>query len=96
MESLKVDPARLSQLAESIKSNSDKIGQELEQLGSAVSKLRGQWSGEAQVSYDQAQRNWNQQIGEMNALLAQISGKTNEIAQGYVSTDAAAAKRFSV
>lgn len=96
MESLKVDPARLQALSESLKTNSKQIEQALETLDGKIDKLRSEWSGESQAAYDQAQRRWSEQLTEMNRILSTISGKTSEIAASYVATDAAAAKRFSV
>ncbi|MFG6402276.1 MULTISPECIES: WXG100 family type VII secretion target [unclassified Microbacterium] len=94
MQSMSVRPEQVIALAGQIRTGSAGIRTRLEELESQVGKLRASWDGEAQTAYDQAQAQWTQSLGRLNELLQQIAGKTEEIAQGYVSTDKSAAGRF--
>ena len=95
MGSISVRPEQVIALAGQIRNGSSGIRTRLDELESKVGALRASWDGEAQVAYDQAQAQWNQSINRLNELLQQIAGKTEEIAQGYVSTDKSAAGRFA-
>ncbi|WP_296193853.1 WXG100 family type VII secretion target [uncultured Microbacterium sp.] len=95
MQSMSVRPEQVIGLAGQIRTGANGIKSQLEQLESEVGKLRSSWNGEAQVAYDDAQRKWTQSLTELNSLLEQISSKTQEMAQGYVSTDKSAAGRFA-
>jgi early secretory antigenic target protein ESAT-6 len=96
MQSMSVRPEQVIALAQQIRGGANGIKSQLEQLESEVGKLRSSWSGEAQNAYDDAQRKWNQSLVALNTLLEQISSKTEEISQGYVSTDKSAAGRFAL
>ncbi len=94
MQSISVRPEQVIALAGQIRNGAAGIRTRLDELESQVGALRSSWDGEAQVAYDQAQAQWTQSLTRLNELLQQISGKTEEIAQGYVSTDKSAAGRF--
>ncbi|MEV8250203.1 WXG100 family type VII secretion target [Microbacterium sp. NPDC076768] len=94
MQSMSVRPEQVSALAGQIRSGSQGIRSELDRLESEVGKLRASWDGAAQQAYDQAQAKWNRSLSEMQQLLTQIAGKTEEISGQYVSTDRSAAGRF--
>lgn len=96
MESMSVRPEQVSALAGQIRNGATGIRGELDQLDQKINQLRAAWGGEAQSAYDEAQRRWNGQIGELQQLLQQIASKTEEISSGYVNTDNQAAKRFSL
>ena len=96
MESMSVRPEQVTHLAGSIRTGATGIRSELDDLEKKVATLRGAWSGQAQASYDEAQRQWDKSIGELQQLLAQIASKTDEISNSYVNTDNQAAKRFSI
>jgi early secretory antigenic target protein ESAT-6 len=96
MQSMSVNPAQVSALAGQIRQGSTGIKSTLDNLESEVGKLRASWGGEAQVSYDTAQRKWSQTLGEMQALLTQIAGKTEEISGQYVQSDSSSAQRFAI
>lgn len=95
MQSMSVQTAQVSALAAQIRNGSQGIRSEIERLESEVAKLRGAWSGEAQHSYDAAQREWTKSLGELQALLERISGSTEQIAQTYNASDARNAGRFA-
>ncbi len=94
MQSMSVRPEQVTALAGEIRSGATNIKSQLDNLEQKVSTLRSQWSGEAQASYDQAQRAWTASLTELQQLLGQIAGKTEEISSGYLHTDAKAASRF--
>ena len=96
MESMSVRPEQVNALAGQIRTGANGIRGELEQLDQNINKLRASWGGEAQASYDEAQRKWTTQVGELQQLLTQIASKTEAISSGYTTTDSQAAKRFSI
>jgi len=96
MQSMSVNPAQVSALAAEIRNGSTGIKAALDALESEVGKLRSSWGGEAQVSYDTAQRKWSQTLGEMQSLLTQIAAKTEEISGTYVQSDSTSAQRFAI
>jgi len=96
MESMSVRPEQVTALSEQIRGGATSIRNELNELESKVSTLRGQWGGEAQLSYDEAQRKWDRSIGELQQLLEQIARSTQEISSGYSDTDKKAAGRFAI
>ena len=95
MQSMSVRPEQVTALSASIRQGANGIQNELDELESKIATLRARWSGEAQGSYDEAQRRWNKSLAELQQLLAQISNKTEEISNSYVNTDGQAAKRFN-
>jgi early secretory antigenic target protein ESAT-6 len=95
MQSMSVNPAQVIALAGQIRQGSTGIKSTLDNLESEVGKLRASWGGEAQVSYDNAQRKWSQTLGEMQALLTQIATKTEGIAGTYTQSDQTSAGRFA-
>ncbi|KQS01077.1 MULTISPECIES: WXG100 family type VII secretion target [Microbacterium] len=96
MQSMSVKPEQVVALAGQIRTGANGIKARLEQLENEVGKLRASWNGEAQTAYDTAQRKWTQSLTALNTLLEQISAKTTEISQGYVSSDKSSAGRFSL
>lgn len=96
MQTMSVKPEQLVALSGQIRSGANGIKSQLDQLESAVGKLRASWDGSAQLAYDEAQRKWTQSLTALNTLLEQISSKTEEISQHYVSSDKSSAGRFTV
>lgn len=96
MQSMSVNPAQVNALAGQIRNGASGIRAQLDTLNSEVGKLRGQWGGDAQASYDQAQKSWNQSVTAMQELLTQIASKTEEISSQYTQSDNSSANRFSV
>nr|WP_239684069.1 WXG100 family type VII secretion target [Leucobacter musarum] len=95
MQSMSVQTAQVSALSGQIRNGAQGIRSEIERLESEVAKLRGAWSGEAQNSYDVAQRQWTQSLNELQSLLERISSNTEQIAQAYNASDARNAGRFA-
>ena len=96
MQSMSVNPAQVTALAGQIRTGSQNIRSTLDTLEREVNALKGAWSGEALEAYNQAQRSWSTSVTQMQELLTQIAGKTEEIAQQYTQTDSSAAGRFSI
>jgi early secretory antigenic target protein ESAT-6 len=91
----KVTPAEVHALSEFIGGASRQITGHLAELDGKVKQLQASWDGEAKQAYEIAQKQWNDQVTEMNALLGRVSGKLVEIAQGYDATDRRGAGRFA-
>jgi 6 kDa early secretory antigenic target len=96
MQSMSVTPAQVHALAGQIRNGASGIKSQLDTLESEVNKLRGAWDGGAQAAYDEAQRKWTQSLTALQTLLEQIAGKTDEIADTYVSSDKSSAGRFAI
>jgi len=96
MQSMSVTPEQVHSLAGQIRNGASGIKSQLDKLDSEVSKLRASWDGGAQQAYDEAQRKWNQSLTAMQTLLEQVAGKTDEIADTYVSSDKSSAGRFAI
>ncbi len=96
MQSMSVTPGQVAALSKQIAQGAQGIRSELDRLESEVGKLRSSWSGEAQQQYDEAQRRWNKSVAELQQLLQQISAKTDEMSQQYVSRDKSSAGRFAL
>lgn len=96
MQSMSVRPEQVTALAGQIRGGAQGIRAELDRLEAEVGKLRSAWGGDAQQSYDQAQAKWNASLTELQQLLQQISGKTEEIAAQYLQSDKSSAGRFSL
>ncbi|QIM19346.1 WXG100 family type VII secretion target [Leucobacter coleopterorum] len=94
MQSMSVETARIDALSQDIAGGSNAIQSELDKLESAVGALRSSWSGEAQLAYDTAQRQWTESLNNMKALLDRISNGTRQIGQDYSSSDSRNANRF--
>jgi early secretory antigenic target protein ESAT-6 len=94
MQSMSVSPAQVSSLAGQIRNGSQGIRTQLSSLESEVSKLRSSWGGDAQQSYDAAQKSWSQSVTQMQELLSQIASKTESMSQQYVQSDKSSAGRF--
>ncbi|QAY59134.1 WXG100 family type VII secretion target [Microbacterium protaetiae] len=92
---MSVKPEQVTALSGQIRTGAQGIKSQLETLESAVGKLRASWDGSAQQAYDQAQREWTKSLVALNELLEQISVKTDQISQGYVSQDNSSAGRFA-
>ncbi|WP_308491931.1 WXG100 family type VII secretion target [Microbacterium terrisoli] len=92
---MSVKPEQVTALSGQIRTGARGIKTQLDTLESEVGKLRSSWDGAAQAAYDEAQRKWTQSLHALNELLEQISVKTDQISQGYVSQDNSSAGRFT-
>lgn len=94
VDSYSVKTAEVQRLSADMASHANKIRDALDGLESKVSTLLGQWSGEAQGSYTEAQRKWDKAAAEMQQILTTIGQKTGEIANTYDASDKRSAARF--
>jgi 6 kDa early secretory antigenic target len=94
MSDLRVAPEALHASAAQLRTESARIEGALRSLEGEVSRLRGDWDGAAQVAYDQAQSQWSVTLEAMKVALRRISDATDGIADDYVDSDRASAKRF--
>ena len=96
MGAMSVRPEQVNGLAAQIRTGATGIREDLNTLESKINAVRESWSGQAQASYDEAQRKWNRELAEMQQLLESIAAKTEQNSSGYTDTDSQAAKRFSI
>ena len=96
MGAMSVRPEQVTGLAAQIRTGANGIREDLTTLESKINAVRESWSGQAQASYDEAQRKWNRELAEMQQLLESIASKTEQISSGYTNTDSQAAKRFTI
>lgn len=94
VDSYSVKTAEVQRLSADMTSHSQKINGALSDLESKVGTLMGQWSGEAQANYHDAQRKWSKAAEEMQQILSTIGQKTSEIANTYDAGDKRSAARF--
>jgi WXG100 family type VII secretion target len=92
--SFSVQTGQVSQYGGELQSESQAIRATLDDLEAQIRTLLGEWSGEAQGAYNTAQTKWDQQFAEMQGILTKIAAATQEIAQGYSTTDSKAAGYF--
>lgn len=94
VDSYSVKTAEVHRLSADMGSHAQKIQSALTDLESKVGQLMGQWSGEAQGNYNDAQRKWSKAAAEMQQILTTIGQKTSEMANTYDSGDKRSAARF--
>ena len=59
----------------------------LTDLENVINPLRASWSGASEAEYVMVQNRWNNDIGQMNALLAQYASTLSEMSINYGTTD---------
>lgn len=94
VDSYSVKTAEVQRLSGDMITHANKISNALDGLESKVSQLLGQWSGEAQANYHDAQKKWDKAAAEMQQILTTIGTKTAEIANTYDAGDKRSAGRF--
>ena len=94
VDSYSVKTAEVQRLSADMISHANKISNALDGLEAKVSTLLGQWSGEAQANYHDAQKKWDKAAAEMQQILTTIGQKTSEIANTYDAGDKRSAARF--
>lgn len=94
MSDLRVSPEALHGAAGRLRAESARIEAALRGLEAEAGRLRADWDGAAQVAYDTAHRQWSATFEGMKENLRRISTATDDIAEGYVTTDRRSAKAF--
>lgn len=95
MSDLRVSPEALYAAAERLRTESARMESALRGLESEGNRLRSGWDGAAQVAFDNAHHQWSVTFEGMKETLRRISTATVDIADGYIDTDKASARRFS-
>lgn len=65
----------------------DGISALLEQLSAKLQVLEGEWNGEAREAYALAQRQWNESMARLNALVASARGRAQRHAEDVGTFD---------
>jgi len=94
VDTYSVKTAEVHRLSGDMITHANKIRGALDGLEAKVQSLLGQWDGEAQGSYNAAQKTWDKAAAEMQQILNHIGTKTAEIADTYDSNDRRSAGRF--
>lgn len=96
MDGIGVNHAALDQAAADLKKGVDDIDNRLNHLEQELAPLRNDWSGQAQVSYQQAKTKWDQAINDMKQLLADTSITVGQSNQDYKDADKKGAAAFEM
>lgn len=70
---LTINTASLTATVAVLRTAATGIGTELSQLETASNALAGAWSGDAQIAYAQAHREWSQSLRELQEILVAAS-----------------------
>lgn len=73
----------------------DEVQSELNRLRGVVDSVRGNWSGQAQVSFDNLMNRWNDSARRIQEALTSISENTRHNARAFENTEADNAQAFS-
>jgi WXG100 family type VII secretion target len=84
---IRVSFAAVEAAGADIKSTSQKMDQELDNLRAKLAPLEAGYTGEAKELWHQIQTSWNNNQNELNQVLAQIGVAVNQAAENYRSTE---------
>jgi 6 kDa early secretory antigenic target len=87
-------PETMVQTAKALDTESRHLAAALAQLESRVRSLEANWDGAAKEAYAEAQRAWSTALADMTTILARIARETEQTAEGFVTVDEGAARRF--
>jgi early secretory antigenic target protein ESAT-6 len=94
LDGLRVNHAGLDTAAQDLMTAVKDIDDRLNRLESELAPLRSDWTGNAQLSYQQAKAKWDTAIQEMKDLLAQTSTTVNQSNAEYKAADQRGAAAF--
>ena len=94
MDGIRVNHAGLDQASADLANGVKEIDNRLNHLEQELAPLRNDWTGQAQVSYQQAKAKWDQAMQEMTLLLQQASQGVDSSNSEYKAADARGANRF--
>jgi len=94
LDGLRVNHAGLDTAAQDLMTAVKDIDDRLNRLESELAPLRSDWTGNAQMSYQQAKAKWDTAIQEMKDLLAQTSTSVNQSNAEYKAADQRGAAAF--
>jgi WXG100 family type VII secretion target len=92
MSTIKLSYSELEAATAQIASESGAINDTLAELASKLDAL--EWQGSDKEAYDAQREEWNQSIGKLNEILAQVGTAVNNAKERYAETEAANAARF--
>ena len=82
-----VNYATIHQAAEDCNTTGKQLESAFEDLVQRLQPLTASWDGAASEMWDEQQRQWNQALSDLKAVLAKIAIALPQIADGYQSTD---------
>lgn len=94
MPHFRVDTDRVLEMVEVMRGTNTDIAAELDQLDAQVRRLESLWTGEARDAYSRAQAQWNQQLADMNRVLADAARRSEKVAARYSAARQAVATRW--
>ncbi|MBS1906299.1 MAG: WXG100 family type VII secretion target [Actinobacteria bacterium] len=87
MTGMMVRSSEVLALATSITEAGDDIAATLERLQTAVDRLAGGWSGDAQRAYAVAQAKWTAEMAEIRAITQVIGAETAQWAEHFIELE---------
>jgi early secretory antigenic target protein ESAT-6 len=84
---MKVDYGTIHEAADHCNTAGSEMDSLFQQLVHDLQPLTQSWTGDAQTQWQDRQKEWNNALDEMKALLARIAIALPEIADGYQKTD---------
>lgn len=95
-DGIRINHGALQQAAADMAQANKDIDNRLDTLEQELNPLRNDWSGQAQATYVQAKAKWDQQIRELNAILAQAGNSVTTSQQEYDQADKRGASAFQI
>lgn len=96
MDGIRVNHAGLDQASADLANGVKEIDNRLNTLEQELAPLRSDWTGQAQVSYQQAKAKWDQAINDMKQLLADTSTTVAQSNADYQAADKKGAAAFEM
>ncbi len=87
MNDIAVKEPQLRELAQSLYEAAGGIGRELDILAGCCTELSGQWTGEAADAFQFAESQWQRQMAELKAVLAEIGVNVSQTADLYADVE---------
>jgi len=82
-----VQYAVIQAAAEDCKSTGKQLDDLFDQLVQRMQPLTESWSGQAREMWDEKQRQWDQNLADLNSFLNRVATALPQIADGYQQTD---------
>jgi 6 kDa early secretory antigenic target len=82
-----VDYGHVGSVEQALQDADNAIQRVLDELHDVINPLRASWSGASEAQYGWVQTRWNDDIGQMNALLTHYASTLSEMTINYNSTD---------
>jgi early secretory antigenic target protein ESAT-6 len=82
-----VDYGQVSNVYQALEDADNAIQRVLTQLEDVINPLRASWSGASEAEYTAVQARWNNDMGQMNALLGNYRNTLDDMTVNYGTTD---------